>query len=270
MPTFPLPQGGLAFGQTFATTTYGTTLTGGGANAQGTPVELIASTDHDAHWIEVMTGNPSGTQSYALNILIGASTEAILIPGLAFRAKQLTEGGNRWLFPVFIPKGSRIAASVQSTGAGATCLVAVVLFNSGITTHGMPTNVVHYGGLAGGPGLGTNIDPGAVAHTKAGLTEITAATERDHHWLVLTVSNIDTAWGGVAKKLIDVLIGSSTEAVLVANLAIGGAGTSDKQLPEEVFHLPVFVPKGSRLAVRAQSSSTTDGDRDLYVTIHGA
>lgn len=269
MPTFPLPQGGLAFGQTFATSTYGTTLTASGSvNTQGTPVELIASTAHDAHWIQVMAGTPGSTNNFAIDVLIGSSTEAILIPKLTFIGRGVADGGGRWLFPVFIPKGSRIAASVQANGASATCIVGVILFNSGIAAHGMPSNVVQYGTLASSGGV--NIDAGTGANTKAGLTQITAATDRDHHWLTLTVSTSDAAWAGTTKRLIDVMIGASTEAVLVGNLSVGGAGTGDKNFPEEVFHLPVFVPKGSRLSVRAQCSSTTDGDRDIFVTLHGA
>ena len=266
----PLVQGGLAFGQTFAGSTYGSTITGGTSGVMGTPVELIAATAHDAQWIEVMVGNPSTTISAAVDILIGAATEAILIPKLIFKGRAAGDGGGRWLFPVFIPKGSRIAARLQSFSASPTCLVGVVLFNSGIGAHGMPTNVIHYGTITAPGTQGVNVDPGAVAHTKSTPVQITAATARDHHWLVLTIENVDATWASAAKKLIDVMIGSSTETALVANLAVGGAGTADKQLPEEVFHLPVFVPKGSRLSVRAQCSSTTDVDRDIEVTLHGA
>lgn len=268
MPTFPLSQGGLAFGQTFATSTYGTTLTSNGsANTQGTPQELIASTAHDAHWIEVMVGNPSAAVSYAVDILIGSSTEAILIPKLTFRARAANEGGGRWLFPVFVPKGSRIAASCQDSTGGSTCIVGVIMFNCGIAAHGMPMNAVQYGTLTNS--LGVNIDAGGAAHTKAGLTQITAATTRDHHWFVLTVASTDVTIAGSVKFLIDVLIGASTEAVLVGNIPIHNNTTTDVLSPEAVFHLPVYVPLGSRLSVRAQCSSTTDGDRDLFVTLHG-
>ena len=269
MPTMPLPQGGLAFGQTFATTTYGTTLTGSiSANTQGTPQELIAATAQDAHWIEVMVGNPSAAASFAVDILIGAATAAPLIPKLTFRGRTANEGGGRWLFPVFVPKGSRIAASVQSSGGNTTCIVGVVLFNSGITSHGMPMDVVQYGTLT--TSLGVNVECTVINTKTTTPVEITAATTRDHHWLVLTIANIDVAWAASCKKLIDVLIGASTEAVLVGNLATGGAGTADQQMPEQQFHLPVYVPKGSRLAVQMQASAVTDGDRDIYVTIHGA
>lgn len=269
MPTFPLVGGSLAFGQTFATSTYGSTLTADVSNnTMGTPVELIAATPHDAHWIEVMAGKVSGVGNYAIDILIGASTEATLIPKLAFRGRAANDGGGRWLFPVFVPKGSRIAASLQTSAGSSTCIVGVVLFNSGIAAHGMPMNVVQYGTLTSSGGV--NVDPGAVAHTKITPVQMTAATDRDHHWLVLTATNIDSGFAAATKWLIDVMIGASTEATLVANLAIGGASTVDMPMPEAIFHLPVFVPKGSRLSVTAQCSVTTDSDRDLFVTLHGA
>ena len=268
MPFLPLVQGSQGFGQTFATSTYGSTLTASAsANTQGTPVELIASTTHDAHWIEVMAGNPSAAVRYAIDILIGAATEATLIPKLTFKGRTANDGGGRWLFPVFIPKGSRIAASVQDSTGSSTCLVAVNLFNSGIQTTGMPMDVLQYGTITNS--LGVNLDPGGTAHTDV-TVELTASTTRDHHWLVLTVANVDLTWAGALTKLIDICIGAATEQVLVADMLVGGGGTADQQMPEQIWHMPVFVPRGSRLTVRARCSVTTDGDRDLYVTLHGA
>lgn len=268
MPAFPLVQGSVGFGQTFATSTYGTTLTGGAANTQGIAVQLLAATDFDAHWIEVMVGNPSAAVSYAVNILIGAATEAILIPALTFRARAANDGGGRWLFPVFIPKASRIAASVQDSTGSSTCLVGVNLFNAGIGMGGLPSTVAQYGTLASS--LGVNVDPGGSAHTDSGWVEITSATSWNHNWLALTVANTDTAFTAATKWLIDIGIGAATETVLVSDLPLGGAGTADVPRPDHVFHLPVFVTKGSRLTCRARCGITTDGDRDLFVTIHGA
>lgn len=267
MPQMPVAHGGIGFGQTFATSTYGTTLTAGSSNAKGTAVELIASTSFDAHWVEVMATNASGANSYAIDLLIGSATEAVIIPNMTFRARLAADGGGRWLFPIFIPKGSRIAAQVGSSTNSATCSVGVNLFNSGIGSHGLPGTVAQYGTMTSS--LGVNVDPGGTANTDA-QAEITAATSWDHNWLVLTVANTDITFTAASKWLIDVLIGASTEAVLVSDLPLGGAGTTDVMRPDNVFHLPVFVPKGSRLSVRARCSINTDGDRDLYVTLHGA
>lgn len=268
MPSMPLVGGSLGFGQAFATTTYGTTLTAGGsANAKGTPQELIAATPHDAHWVEVMAGNPNGTNSYAIDILIDAATEAVLIPNLTFRARAAGDGGGRWLFPVFVPKGSRIAAQVGSSLASQTCLVAVNLFNAGFAGAGGLANTVDcYGTIANS--IGQNLDCGGSANTDVTI-QVTAATVRPHAWLVLTVANTDAVFGGTTKFLVDVCIGAATEVAILSDYPLGGAGSADTLRPDQQIHIPAFVPQGSRLTVRARCSSTTDGDRDLYVTVHG-
>lgn len=270
MPPFPVAHGGIGHGQTFATSTYGTTLTASASvDTKGTPVELIASTAFDAHWLEVMTAKPGTTSaSYAVDILIGAATEAVLAGNLTCRARAADEGGGRWLFPVFVPKGSRIAASVASSTGSATMLVAVNLFNAGIATGGLPGDVVQYGTITNS--LGVNVDPGGVAHTDSAWVEITAATVRNHNWLVLTFAHLDVSWLGDNKWLIDVGIGAATETVLVSDIPFGGSTTNDYGRPDMCANLPVFVVKGSRLTVRARALSITDGDRDLYVTLHGA
>lgn len=264
----PLVHGSLGFGQTFATSTYGTTVTAGGvANTKGTVVELMSATVHDAHWVEIMVGNPSSANSFAIDLLIGASTEAVLIPNLTFRGRATNDGGARWLFPLFIPKGSRLAVQSASTAASGTCLVAVNLFNAGIGAGGFPMDVDQYGTITSS--LGVNVDPGAVAHTDA-TVEITSATVRPHNWLVLTIANTDAAFTAATKWLIDLCVGSATEQAILSDWPVGGAGTTDVIRPETVVCVPAFVPQGSRLSVRARCSVTTDGDRDLFVTIHGA
>jgi hypothetical protein len=267
MPNLSTIRGGVGFGQTFATSTYGTTVTAGAANVKGTAVELIAATSFDAHWIEVMAFKPSAGAAFAVDILTGSATEDVTIPDLTLQARQTNEGGARWLFPIFIPKGTRIAARLASSSASATCLVAVALFNAGIGAGGLASKVSQYGTIS--LSRGVNLDPGAVAHTDGAATQMTAATAFDHHWLVVTVLNPDAAYAGTTKDLIDVLIGSATEQVLLGDWPLGGAGTADVRRPDNTFHAPVYIPKGSRLSMRHRSSSTTDVDRDLYVTLHG-
>lgn len=270
MPPLPLIGGSLGVGQTFATSTYGTTVTAhASADTKGAAVELVAATTHDAHWVEVMAGPPSAaTVSYAIDLLIGAATEAVLIPDLTLRSRAVSDGGGRWLFPVFIPTGSRIAAQVAASTGGTTIAVGVALFNAGITAGHLASTVAQYGTITNS--LGVNVDPGITGHTDAAWVELTAATVRDHSWLVLTVANTETALSGATKNLIDIGIGAATEAVLVADLPVGGANIADSFRPEMTFHLPVFVPRGSRLTVRHRCSIGTDGDRDLYCTVHGA
>lgn len=266
MPPIPISHGSIGFGQTFSDAA-GTTITTGTSNNKGTPVELIASTPFDAHWVEVMIGRASGAVPFLIDIMVGAATEQIIIPDLVMRGRGTNDGGSLYLFPIFIPKGSRISARAQSSSSGATIQIAVSLFNSGIANASMSGNVVQYGSIASS--LTPSLDPGAVAHTKSSPVEMTASTVSDHHWLALSVSNSDTLWSGYTMWLLDILIGSSTEEVLVGNISFGGSGSTDVIRPANVFHMPVFVPKGSRLSVRAQSNSVNSGDRTILVSLYG-
>lgn len=267
MPSVPLVGGSYGEGQAFATSTYGTTLTASATgNVKGTVVELIAATAHDAHWVEVMATGPSAAGTFAFDVLTGASTEAVLIPNLTFFARGATDGGGRWLFPLYVPKGSRLAARVASTIGGASMLVGVGLFNAGLAANAFGGTVDQYGTINASAGV--NVDPGAVANTDV-TVQITAATVRPHHWLVLTVLNVDVAYAAAVKKLVDLCVGAATEQAILEDWPIGGGGTQDCHRPDNCIHIPAFVPQGSRLTVRARCSSTTDGDRDLYCTIHG-
>lgn len=118
----------------------GATITAGGvAHTKGaySAGELIAATAEDAYGITVMvTGvHVTGTvTSFLLDIGIGASgSEVDLIQDLdCWGAPTVASGGRAkcWFFPVFIPKGSRVAARAQALALSDTAEVAIWLHQS--------------------------------------------------------------------------------------------------------------------------------------------
>jgi hypothetical protein len=234
---------------------------------KGTATELIASTAHDANWIAVGLTGAASSSVGLLDILIGAATEQVIVPDLFYVARGSTASAGSYLVPIFIPKGSRISARVQSATVSGSIVVTIHLIGGSLIGGGQAAPAVSgYGATASS--LGTNIDPGGTANTWSAWTEITAATERDHRWLILSgrygdANGLATSWR------VQVGIGAATEQVLVPDIAFSMDATSDL-VYNAVHSFPIFIPKGSRLSARVRSSSITDGDRDIWVRLYGA
>jgi hypothetical protein len=273
MPEFPAIGG--SYSETAGAVTassIGTTVANdaGSSSTKGTIVQLIAATAHDAHWISVsiLTAGTPGTVGLC-HILIGASTESVLIADLPCNNRAANEGGGGpYLFPLFIPKGSRLSAQYQANNTSTNAEVTVQLFGGNPVGPWADCGYVdRYGATASS--RGTNIDPGGVADTYA-LVEITAATLRPIRWLVLCAQNADTAFAAATQWTVRLKIGASTEAQIGGDLILTAGATTDNARPFTHWYFPIYIPKGSRLSVDAKCSSTTDDDRDLYISIFGA
>lgn len=268
MPEFPYIQSNYA--QTIGSvpaSTAGTTITSGGSTTtKGTYVELIAATVRDANWILIhLTNNSSTGSSHNIDIAIGSATEQVIIPDLQCIAKARS-GVAPYLFPIFIPAGSRITARLAAPSSN-TIEIAITLFSgTNISTGGQPSAAVCYG--ATGASIGTNVDPGGSANTDSAWTQITASTTRAHNWLVIGGNLGDGNLAATTKWLIDIGIGSATESEIVGDL-LAGSGSANHVAANFPMCFPYFVPAASRLSVRLRSNVTTDGDRDIDIRIWG-
>jgi len=93
------------------------------------------------------------------------------------------------------------------------------------------------------------------AHTKGSYSELIASTSANAGLLVLMVQDISTAATNTA-TLIDVATGASgSETVIISNLAVGGALTTNGQTGVAVA-VPFQIPSGTRLSARIQSVVT--------------
>jgi hypothetical protein len=268
MPEIGTVQSGLAkvVGSVPATT-QGTTITSGTSNVKGAYVQLTAATDNDANWVLAHFGNSGGTSTYLIDIAIGAATEQVIIPDLTVIPRAAGGNGGSYLFPIFIPAGSRLTARCQTFAATQTIEVVLTLFSGTMLAGGSPPSIVSaYGAVANS--LGTNLD-GVTANTDTAWTQMTAATDRDHSWWCVAGRPGDGTLAAANRWTIDLGIGAATEAEIISDLYFTADVTSD-QVYNPVVCFPYYVPAGSRITARVRSNVATDGDRDANIKIYGA
>jgi hypothetical protein len=253
--------------------TPGTTVTtGSSSNTKGTPAELIASTPFDAYSVLIMAagvGANTASSSCALDILIGASTEEILIPDLLAGGAGSVAGVGRgpkfWEFPLYIPAGSRLAAQAASLRTSIDFQVGIWIRGGGYPLGPVGTKVVTYG--MGTVPHGTSITPGD-SGAEGAWTEVTSATTEDHFALIPSFQlGVDTnvAPRGVA---VDIGVGAAAAEHEIAQsywFTYEANETMTGPLPPRCTYYQ--VPAGSRLAVRASCNGTLESNYDTV--IHG-
>ncbi len=248
------------------TTTPGTSVTtGAAATAKGTAVQLTASTLYDAYWIRVYAWGLSNTATASgavLDILIGAAAEEVLISNLLC-GRAATLGllglgcGKSWDFPIYIPAGSRLAASAASERTSTAFRVGYQLFGGkGSPDFPVGTKVITYG--VGTLPQGTGVTAG-VSGAEGTFTQITASTSENHIAVVPSWQNrTDTTLTNQVVSL-DIGAGAATEDV------IGGPYMFSVDANETMAGpfggcMPAFydIPSGTRLSVRASTSVATN------------
>lgn len=247
------------------TATPGTAVTtGGAATTKGTPAQLIASTAVDCHmlWVQVSDyGTSGGASQLCVDILVGASTEEVLIANLLAGypgdAVATNTGPKTWMFPLYVPAGTRIAAQAAGTRVNTACRVAVAVYNFAVPPFRVGGKVTSYG-ITTVP-AGTTISAGASGATGA-WAEVTASTTSDHFAFVPSFQ----AGGGETALTnrvlyVDMGIGAATEELLNPVPYVFYTDTFEKMCGP-MFNMPAFqdVPSGTRLVMRASNSGTND------------
>lgn len=241
------------------------------SNTKGAWVEIVASAPFDVGAL-LMTINFGGAvYDYLLDIGIGAAgSEQVLFPDLLLSGRVVPTGGlpqKTLTLPLRIPAGSRIAIRQQSsTNTSSNVMIAVHLLPA--SWFGESARVVTAYGVNAADSGATSVDPGATANTKGAWSQISAATVRDHRGLLMAVGNQVNTVQTAAFFMYDIGVGAAgSEQVLVPNLHHYFA--ANETIAPAYNYLPVRVPVGSRLAVRAQCSITDAVDRLSDVALYG-
>lgn len=242
----------------------------GGSNAMGSWTDLLGTTlAEDCYGIQLKmnNGHTSGTSRPILMDIgydpAGGSSYSVLIPYVGV-CGPLDKGGTQWrgggpyFFPVFIPKGSRIAARAQSSLAtpGSTNVYVRIaqkptrpdLLRVGTFVDAIGIDATHSRGTAYTPGV--NAD---------GAWTLLGTLPRDAWMLVPGVINDSTSQTNDWFQ-IDVAVGDTTSKLLMVQKLMCGHSSSDSavfsQYPEEGMRYA--LPAGSSVYVRGDQHSSLD------------
>ena len=245
---------------------FGTSVTtGASSSTKGTAVQLIASTAFDAYLVRVTCGGygSAGLASEGcLDILLGAATEHVLIPNLlmgycgGLDTTSADVGPKSWLFPLYIPSGTRIAAQAAGARTSAACYVTVDLYGgNGYPDFEPGTRVTTYG--IGTVPNGVTITPGASGATGS-WTQITASTSEEHKYLVPSFQVSTDLTTNRRHFTVEMGIGAATEE-LISQPYRFQTGTNEFMSSIEGIPQRLDIPSGTRLVMRASNSGTNDG-----------
>lgn len=235
-------------------------------NTKGAWTQFVASTPFDAAGLVLGGGISVANAATLIDIGVGASgSEQVVLPNYPARRINASNVAHQPVhFHVAIPAGSRIALRYQSSVMSPTMLPYLMLLAAGWNTPLVGSRIAAYGAVAASS-IGTVVDPGAAANTKGAWVELAAAADFDASWLVLSVLPAGTILAS-ASWVVDVAIGpSGAEQIILPDVAIATHSTTD---PHFRLALPISIPAGSRVAVRAQCSSATTPGREREFVVH--
>jgi len=275
MATFPINDVGQR------TETAGANVAGGtgtsftsnaSANTKGSYAQLIAATAFDASMMMLMFSRADGGIDYLVDVAIGASGSEVII-----LSNVLVSGGtgqqyygSQFFFPVNIPAGTRLAIRSQSTTGTIGLRADIMLFQGGFGTPETQGFVTTYGANTADSG-GVQVDPGGTTNTKGSYSEITSSTTYPIRFLSIVIGNQLNTVRSTQLFLMDVAIGASgSEVIILPDLLINANVSPDVLCPQVYTNLPVQIPAGTRIAVRAASNGNDATDRLFDVVMYGA
>lgn len=253
-----------------ATTQWPTAASGVVAHTKGVWAEVVASTPWDACAVEMQIGDSDATNKiHLLDLGIGPpGDEHVLVTDLML---QLPGSGDDSNYPYFfvipIPKGSRLAIRTQtSTTTSHDVRAVVTLYRAGRTFPQLGTGRISTYGASPSTTRGTSIDPGASANTKGGWVQVAASVD-----LIRAIQLAFGPAGNVARQTyswtVDLGIGpSGDEQIVLADIPLASNSGQDEIVTSLYGPCEVFIPSGSRLAMRAACSGADASDR-LFDTI---
>lgn len=247
----------------------GGTFNSGTANVKGSYGVVTPSTSFDIDEVLLTMGQPNAVLSGLVDLAVGGSgSEIVIVSDILCGADR--RDVSSMSVPIPIQAGSAISMRVQdSTGAGAWPMrVTGIRHSLWATPPG--GRVVTYGAITA-TSKGTQIDPGAVAHTYGSWVTLSASTTEDIAAMQVRISgNANTApQASAAQFFLDVGVGGAgSEVPFIVGLSFASQTTGWFR-PQWNHWFPAGIPAGSRLAVRARSNVTDATDRLFGVALYG-
>ncbi len=256
--------------QTAPSTTPGTTITASGStNTKGNWTQLVASLGFDAQLIIINAANSAVAAtdtSTLLDIGIGASSsESVLIPDLLVGWTPVTDAAGsprHYIFPLYVPSGSRISARCASARVSNTVAVWITAYGGLRRSEDWwcGEQVLAYG-INSGVSQGTNITPG-VSGAEGSWTSV-GTTSQDHSMIVPGVGMNDT--NAAANIGVTFDFGIDTTSTYLFRENYRASYDASERISQFGIWWPVNVPvaSGSVLAARASMAGGAADTLDL-------
>jgi hypothetical protein len=240
-----------------------------------TCTELIAASAFDASLVVVGVSANSvanGDSSTLTDIMIGAaSAESVIIPDLCsgfVPAANVAAGVRHYIFPLYIPAGSRLSARSQSVRNTGSVVVSVQLYGGprDPASWWCGQQVTAYGANAANS-AGTKFSTGSTGSEGAGVS--LGTTTSDHECLVLGVQGHpdDVSWSAHAYHF-DIGIDSSATEWIETDRIFANSTSAEIIGPGGTIWWPIFRPvaSGTVLMVRGECDAIADA---LSAVIYG-
>ncbi len=109
--------------------------------------------------------------------------------------------------------------------------------------------------------IGTAITTGASASTKGTAVQLISALAEDCYWISVGVYEYGAAATN-AKACVDILGGAATEEILIADILAGRSGAvATDSAAGQIYHFPLYIPAGTRIAARCAGDRTSTAMR---------
>lgn len=272
MPSFPgllEAQRNATYGVQSAASAGAAVATSASANTKGSWVEIITTTPYDAAGIFVtFYADSINPRDYLLDIGIGGSgSEVVLVPNIAYSLIGSVRQTCSLFIPVAIAAGQRVSMRAQSSTGSQTLLAQIVLIGATLKSTELYQVAQSLGSNTADSG-GTSIDPGASTNTKGAYSELSAATSNKIDWVCILLGGQANSDRTTARWLFDVAIGGAgSEQVILADMQFSCHSTPDAIVGW--YQLPLSIPRGSRVAARAQCDINDATDRLFDISIIG-
>lgn len=269
---FPATSYGFVESRTNGINLSGTTT----ANTKSGYVEITPSVSYDSDGIYLFffpDALSTMTNSFLIDIAVGsAGSEVPIIENIPATGRR--GSGQRVFIPIAIPSGSRISTRSQVLNVGASQrgigLCATLLPRSYTASNQNRNKVCTTYGANTSDSGGVQVDPGAAANTKGAWSEVVSSTAYPIRQLLLFFNLINNTTASAANFLVDVGIGSNgQEQLLISDISVGEQVGSDGLVPPVFGPIPISIPSGTRIAVRAQCNITDATDRLFDVIVMG-
>lgn len=250
-----------------------TATTSASINTKGssyTQMYSAAALTSDAYALQLTLPNNNFSRDVLCDIATGgAGSETNVLNNILISCPK--SAGRRpvsCIWPIFIPRGTRISARAQSTTGSTSQEVWI----TPILRNPFPRiyRTCETMGAATGDSGGTSIDPGGSANTEGGWIELIASTTRRIRLLTLVFGNQLNAARSDYTWLMDIAVGGAGSEVAILNdIFVIGESSSDFITPLYYALLPVDIPAGSRVSARTQCTGTDATDRLIDVVAYG-